>query len=279
MTSETGLRMKKIIQAVEDHISGTGNLPSTTDIINSVEYSSNSVRDDLSNLVKQGELRIVYEAPKNPTIFMPEYMYQAVIRKQRVPEWAGSYRFQRAKEIEDSISENEQELSKLRRLESLLYASGRILEEAVETACILLEVENLKAPYEDPNMWDISFSINQEIFVSDIKGKGSWADKADVGQLTQWLHKYIDENPKRDPSKVSGLLIINHFKDLEPNERWPENPENAPLSEAAERYLRLGNMKFLTTRSLYRIAKSIIEGSVSPEEGREQLQSSLRRSL
>jgi len=279
MMSDTGLRMKKIIQTVEDHISGTGKLPSTTDIINAVDYSSNSIRDDLSNLVSQGELKVVYDTPKNPTIYMPEYMYQAVIRKQRVPEWAESYNFKRTKEIEESMSENEKELSKLRKLESLLFASGRILEEAVETACNLLELEDFNAPYEDSDMWDISFSLGGEIFVSDVKGKSSWADKTDVGQLTQWLQKYIDENPRKDPSDVSGLLIINHFKDIEPNGRWPKNLENAPLSDAADRYLRLGKMKFLTTISLFEIAKSIIEGSVSAENGRENLKNSMKEAL
>ena len=279
MVSDTGSRLNNLMKIVEEHISSTGMCPSTPEIISVSGSSSASIRDDLQKLVNQGKLKIIYEAPKNPTIYMPEYMYQAVIRKQLEPSWVEQFKFERAKKIQAEIAENENELVKLQKIERLLYASGRLLEEAVETALQILELDNLQTPYENPESWDISFTLGSKVYISDIKGKSSWADKGDVGQLALWLQKFVDENPGVDPSQVCGLLIINHFKDLEPSKRWPEYKKNSPLSDAAERYLKLGNMRFLTTISLFNSLNSVIKKEPTVEKERANLTNLMKKEI
>ncbi len=279
MPTEIGLRMSKVFQTIEDYISDTGKLPSTTEISNLVNFPKKSVRRCLKLLEEQDKIQIVFKNNGVPSIYMPEYMYQAVIRKQQIPEWAISYKFKKTQEIENLISENEMELSKLRRLEDLLYSTGRILEEAIETAFRLLDLKDLDAPYENSDMWDFSFTLNKITYICDAKGKGSWADKSDIAQLNQWLQKFLDENPREDATKVCGLIIINHFRNLDPKERWPKKPDKHPLSTDAIRYLKLGPKKFLTTLSLYEIAKSIITESKNVKNCLKDLENSLHDSL
>ena len=228
MSSSMGNRLLRIQQIIEDHIADTGKLPSTPDIIKVAGQPDKQLRKDLDLLVKDRLLVIVYEAPKNPTIFMPSYMYDALIRGQKVPDWINQYRFSRGSQIRESIRTQQAELTELHRIESLLYATGRNLEEAVVASIRKLEFSGLQVTYDDPDKWDLSFEYDGRVYLCDVKGKSKWVDKKDVAQLSQWLQKYVDENSEVDPDKIDGLLVVNHFKDLAPSERWPTNPINAP---------------------------------------------------
>ena len=219
---------------------------------------------------------IVYEAPKNPTIFMPRHMYDALIREQKVPEWMSEFMLSRASEIRDKIRTHQVELTELHRIEALLYAAGRSLEEAVEASMKRLEFDGLRLTYEDPDSWDLSFEHDRRVYLCDVKGKSKWVDKKDVAQLSQWLQKYVDENPDVDPENIEGLLIVNHFRELRPSERWPDQRANSPISDAGERYLKVGKLKYLTTVDLFHIAKDVVDGKVPSQQARQQLMSKLR---
>ena len=269
-------RLQRIQQIVVDHIADAGRLPSTPDIIQATGKPQDQVRKDLDSLVKDGRLVIVYEAAGNPTIFMPCHMYDALIREQKVPGWMSEYRFARGSEIGDKIRAQQVELTQLHRIEALLYAAGRSLEEAVEVSMKKLEFDGLQVTYEDSDRWDVSFEHEGRVYVCDVKGKSKWVDKGDVGQLTLWLHKYVDENPGVDPETVEGLLIVNHFRELPPSERWPHDAANAPISEAGERYLKIDKHEYLTTVDLFHIARDVLDAKTTPQMARQQLMSKLR---
>jgi hypothetical protein len=268
--------LQRIEEIIEDYIADTGRLPSTPDVIRSAGQPRKRVRDGLDSLVKEGRLVIVYKAPKNPTIFMPRYMYDVLMKEQKVPEWMAEFTLARARAIEERIRSQHDELVELRHVEGLLYSAGRSLEEAVEVSLKKLQFDGLQVTYEDPDRWDFTFEHGGRVYICDAKGKGKWADKADVGQLTLWLQKYVDENPGADPGEVEGLLIINHFRELPPSERWPHDPANTPISDAAERYLRLGRHHYLATVDLFFIARDVVEGKASPEDARQRLMSKVK---
>lgn len=268
-----------VTQAVEDHIADTGKLPSTTDVINRVEMGGAATRSILDKLVSGEKLIAVYEAPKNPTIYIPSYMYEAVLRKQRTPPWMKDYGFAAADQIQSEIRDQEAKLESFRKFESLLYSTGRVLEEAVGEACRYLEFESLCLPYEDVDSWDVSFTYDDVIYIFDVKGKGRWADKKDVAQLQQWLQKYVDVHADVEAEKLCGGLIVNHFKDEAPSRRWPSEVDRSPLSEAGVRYLKLGSGVFLTTVDLFDAVKSVEAGKIGRKEGRARVIKCLRRSL
>lgn len=279
MVSPKSERMDQVLQAIEDHIIETGKFPSTTDIIAATSISTRSVRDTLDMLVLNVNLKVVYEAPKNPTIYLPAYMYDAVLRQEKRPNWMDSYSFSKRAEIKRDIRSQETELTKLNRIEGLLYGTGRRLEESVSTALEVLGISNLDCPYEDPDKWDVSFDYGDFTYIADIKGKSRWSDKKDVAQISQWLQSYVDSHQDADPGLLRGLLIVNHFKDLDPSMRWPQSSDKPPLSEAAERYLRVGGMRFLTTVQLFELVEPIIKGSSTPEDTISDFGSLLREDI
>lgn len=258
-------------QAIEDHISDTGRFPSTTEIIARVPgVPSRAIRDILERLVAERSIVPVYQSQKNPSVYLPLYMYEAVLRQQKRPPWATSYVFPKTQTIKQEIKSQEQELNRLSRIESLLFATGRPLEEATATAFEILELEGLVCCYDDPDSWDFSFRHHENIYIADVKGKGRWADKPDVGQLSQWLQKYVDCHIDADPDQIIGLLIVNHFKDTPPVERWPFKVENRPLSEAAERYLKVGKLRFVPCIDLFEATKKVIDGQAQASAARDQ---------
>lgn len=271
---------KLVEQAIEDHISDTGRLPSTTDIITRTNgVPPGTVRDILDGLVAAKIIVPVYQSRKNPSIYIPVYMYQAVLRQQKKPPWIADYVFPRTRSIKEAIKNQEQELNRLSRVESLLFATGPPLEEATATAFETLELEDLDRCYDDPDSWDFSFRHQDNIYIADVKGKGRWADKPDVGQLNQWLQKYVDTHTEIDPAQVIGLLIINHFKDTPPSERWPLNPENRPLSDAAERYLKVGKLKFITCYDIFGVTKKVIDSQARPSDAREEFFAKIQKEV
>ena len=276
MASAKDKRLQRIQQIVEDHIADTGRLPSTPDVIKAAGQPQNQVRKDLDSLVKDGRLVIVYEAASNPTIFMPCHMYDALIREHKVPGWMSEFRFARGSEIRDTIRAQQVELTELHRIEALLYAAGRSLEEAVEASMKKLEFDGLRLTYENPDSWDLSFEHEGRVYLCDVKGKSRWVDKKDVAQLSQWLQKYVDENSEVDPETVEGVLIVNHFRDLPPSDRWPDQRAISPISDAGERYLKVGKLKYLTTVDLFHIAREVLDAKTTPQTARQQLMSKLR---
>jgi hypothetical protein len=274
-----GEQLRTVEQAVEDHIADTGLLPSTTDVIAKAGFRDGATRAALDQLVRQNRLKAVYEAPKNPTIYLPTYMYDAVLRKQRAPAWLSKYAFKEAELLQREIRAQEDQLTVFGLVESLLYGTGRRLEEAVKQALIILEIEDLETPYEDSDSWDISFRDGGHTYIFDVKGKSKWADKADVAQLQQWLEKYVDQHPHKNPGQIQGGLVINHFKDFDLVDRWPAKLDRTPISEAGERYLKLGGRLFITTVDIFEITQRVLRREINTAEGRNQLRSCFRKEL
>jgi hypothetical protein len=206
-------------------------------------------------------------------------MYEAVLRKQRRPNWIDKYAFGEAKRIETEIHQRREKLHEYHLIESLLYGTGRRLEEAVGAAFSMLELEDVKTPYEDSDSWDLSFVHDGAVYILDVKGKSKWADKDDVAQLQQWLMKYVDQHPAAEPTDVRGGLVINHFKNFDLDERWPGRQDRAPVSEAGERYLRLGNMQFITTVDIFDVTQRVLTDEITSEQGRQELIARFRKAL
>lgn len=278
--TETGDRMALVEQAIEDYIAGKERLPSTTDIVDSVELSDHQVRRALNLLEKNGRIIPAYRAERNPTIYVPKQMFEALLHYKQTPSWLDEYGLDQRKKVQGDIQDQEDKLNRLRRLEELLYTSGRTLEVAIYTALSLIEVPQLNADFEDADMWDFSFFLDGMTYIADAKGKSKGADKGDVGQLENWLKKYLDENEDADPESLCGLLIINHYRDVEPPKRWPEDDSKPPLTAAGDRYLRLGGCRrFVTTLDLFEIVQKVVDGELSTEEARAELAQRMKGSV
>lgn len=277
-SSEQGRQMEDVQRALEDFIVTHESLPTKTDIIGMVDFGKRRVETALKYLEKNGTIRRVYDNPGRATIWVPSRMLEALLRFKQSPPWLQKHSLDRREQLEREIRGKEDELNRLRRIEDLLYTSGRALEEAVHTALEVLKVENISACFDDSDSWDFSFSLDGRTFIAEAKGKSGPASKPDVQQLQGWLTKYLDAHPDADPDGLCGLLIVNHHRSLKPERRWPKHPDNPPLTTHAERNLRLGGCQlFLTTLDLFEVARTVIDGGSNPEQARREVMDRMRR--
>ena len=58
-----------------------------------------------------------------------------------------------------------------------------------------------------------------------------------------------------------------------------EDPEKAPITPAAERYLQLGQMSFLTTVDLFKIVQMRLRDELSAADARNEVESHLRTAV
>lgn len=281
MTASTkqGRQMEAVYRALGEHIAGQEALPSTSDVFEAVDLSEHHVRKALDLLEKNGTIRRAYHGPGDPTVWVPTRMWEALLHYKERPEWMDEHGLEKRENLESKIRDEEDELNRLRRIEELLYANSGALEEAIATALGVLEVEELSADFDDPDSWDFSFRLGDALYISEAKGKGGAADKDDVQQLEGWLTQYLDENPDADPDELRGLLIVNHYKDVEPEDRWPANPDRAPLTTHGEKQLRLQGRRFLTTIDLFGIVAKVVSDEATPAEARDELESRMRRKV
>lgn len=252
-----------IMHTIEDYILEHHKLCGISEVIKITGLPETSVKKTIEVLCKEDKLRIIYQAPGNPDIYIPTYTLEEILRVQKKPKWLRKYEFSEKKEILDKIKETKDKITNYEILERLLYGTGRPLEIAVTEAIKRLDFEDVKDLGNSPGAHDIQFIWDGKIIICEVKGKQRAADKDDVLGLDGWIRKFLEENTATTPNDIQGFLIVNHFKDLDPHERWPHNNSNPPLTTGAKKFLDYYRFKFITTPSLFDVVKDVIEGKIT----------------
>ena len=92
--------LNEVYNSIEDYILENHKLCSLNEILKTTSLSRKKCRRILNELVKRGDLVIIYEGKGKPTIYIPKYMFEEILRKQRKPRWVENYTFEGKKEIE-----------------------------------------------------------------------------------------------------------------------------------------------------------------------------------
>lgn len=245
-----------------------------------LDISKSKIYTILDELESQDQIKTVFKGKGKPNVYLPIEMYDAIKREQPRPSWIHKYSFNEKEKILKEIEDQEKKIGKYHKIENLLSSTGTNLEESVCEAFQLLDLENLDCSFSNPQKWDFSFSIGKVTYVCDAKGKRQSALKKDIGQLEQWLHNYLDDFSDLLPQNLKGLLIINHFKNINPSNRWPNNPNNLPITDEAERFLNFGHEKyFITTIDIFEIVKDLLEEKIDVKEANRKFQNSFKTKL
>ena len=254
--------IEQVYRAVEEHILNTHRLCSVDEVAKITGLSKSQCRRILNKLVSEGRIAIAYEGRGRPTIYIPKYMFEDILRTQAKPAWVDAYSFQEKKKLLSQIDQIRKRIGHYEMLERLLYATGRPLEEAVAYALELLGFENVVHHTGDDTA-DISFLYKGIKYLVEVEGTQKQANKNKVAQLDGWVRQEVDRGA--DPSKVMGILVVNHFRNKDPKDR------GSPLTPHAKRFLRLysTHMRFFTTLFLFKIVREVINGSLKAEEARE----------
>ncbi|RLI39357.1 hypothetical protein DRO64_10640 [Candidatus Bathyarchaeota archaeon] len=254
--------IEDVYRFIEDYIFENHKLCSISEIINSLKIARRRCDRILKELIRQGKITVVYEGAGKPTIYIPTYMFEEILRAQYKPRWIEKYAFKRKSGMIKKINEMRKEISHYEILERLLYGTGEPLEEAVKYALEYLEFENVERPQEK-DTYDVSFTYNEKKYIVEVEGTTKQGSKEKVNQLDGWIKKEL--NMDTDPSRIIGVFIVNHFRDKDPEER------GEPLTEHAKRFLKYHRFVFFTTWFLFNLVKKVDEDSLSKEEARKMV--------
>ncbi|RLA83547.1 MAG: hypothetical protein DRG31_06040 [Deltaproteobacteria bacterium] len=253
---------ENVYRFIEDYIFENHKLCSTSDIVNALKMPRRKCDKVLKELTLKGKTTIVYGGRGKPTIYIPTYMFEEVLRIQCKPHWIEKYAFKEKVRITKKITEMKRKISHYETLERLLYGTGEPLEDAIKYAFEYLEFESVEHPQEKDS-YDVSFIYHGKKYIVEIEGTTKQGSKEKVNQLDGWIKKEL--NLGMDPNKIVGVFIVNHFRDKDPEER------GEPLTEHAKRFLKYHRFLFLTTLFLFNLIIEVSEGSLSKEEARKMV--------
>ena len=252
--------MEDVYRFIEDYILENHKLCSISEIVNSLKISRRRCTRVLKELIRQKKITVVYEGAGKPTIYIPTYMFEEILRTQHKPRWIEKYAFKGKSGIIKKINEMRKKISHYEILERLLYGTGEPLEEAVKYALEYLEFENVERPQEK-DTYDISFEYNGKKYIVEVEGTTKQGSKEKVNQLDGWIKKELSTGA--DPNRIVGVFVVNHFRDKDPEER------GEPLTEHAKRFLKYHRFVFFTTIFLFNLVRKVHEGSLSKEKARK----------
>ena len=252
---------KKIVIAIKDYVFDKHKVCGLDEISSITNIPRAKCSKLLPSLIGQKQIYEIFSGVGKPSLYLPYDMMQTMLNLQAKPAWLSN--LQRKEKIED-IKKKEKlnsEISKFEEFERLLYATGKPLEKAIASSLEFLEFENVVF-IDNEESHDIEFSFEGNLGIIESKGKCAQGDKEDVQQLRGWIDKKVDEGNKAD--KLTGFLLINHFRGDNPSER------DIPLTDKAIQFLKIGNFKFFATPSLYKLIQEVMDGKISKKDARNK---------
>ncbi|MEX1378213.1 MAG: hypothetical protein AB1Z23_12185 [Eubacteriales bacterium] len=154
----------------------------------------------------------------------------------------------------------ELKLDKNKKIKSILYTNGNelanqileILEEILE--CDLTE-------FEDKHKEDFKIEKDDNIFIGEIKGVGNNVQNKNVSQLDVHVQEEIDARNEEELEniKVKGILIMNTFRNIIPNERKNISKQQGDLAK------RNGSL-VITTLQLLELYEKYLSGEISNKD-------------
>ncbi len=142
-------------------------------------------------------------------------------------------------------------------IESLLYGTGKPLEEAVTYCLKLLNLEDVVL-VNDSNNHDISFIHEGIKYILEVKGLTKQGKKEDIIQLDSWIQQELVITSKAN--ELKGIFVINHYRNKNPDER------DDPLTPNAKKFLNYYGFTFFTTKFLFNLIKEVLQNKLNKND-------------
>jgi len=261
---------KILIELINEYVIAHNRLLSLGDLAKISGLDKRKCRRALKHLIETGYLKIVYDGKGKPTIFAPSWLFKETLSYVEKPQWFQKYEIQSKKKIAEEIRKLRSQLLFFESIESMLYASGITLENSIALTLKFLEFSGVKQ-FPPGNNPDIELIHNGSKYVIEVVGTRGQVGKDKIMQLVEWVTTEIARLPETPeshrPSRIIGLLVINHSKELDPAIR------EAPLTKHAKEllllYRRQGiDLRFITTCKLFHIVCEVLQRRKTKEEAR-----------
>lgn len=182
----------------------------------------------------------------------------SVNSEDETPNWLDEYTTRREQEILEEIEELRDKLQGWKRYRELLYQKESRLEKVVHEALHEFQIE---VQDEIPGKRDGLISFAEEKLILEIHGNSGRISKNKARQLQDWV---TEAELEQEMDDVTGLLIINHQCDLDPEERESEIPHNI------KKFMKKRDYKLIRTKELFKMVKAYKMGNISSEEVKEK---------
>jgi len=246
-----------VYNSIEDYIFRTHKLCSIDEISKETKLPVGRCRKILEKLIQDKKVTVAYEGRGKPTLYIPPYMFEEVLRTQQKPRWVNKYAFNEKMKKLKQIEDVKKEIHHYEIIERLLYGTDIPLEESVAYCLRYLGFEDVQH-HKEKDSHDISFLYSGIKYLLEVEGTTKQGSKDKVGQLRGWIEKEVDKGT--NPEKLVGIFVVNHFRDKDPKER------GEPLTKHAVNYLKLYRMKFFTTYFLFNLMKKVVSGSITKKD-------------
>jgi hypothetical protein len=253
-----------VLAAIEDLLLERHRLCGVSEVSDATGFPKHKCRAILRDLVNRGILHNAYGGNGKPDLYLPRYMMQELLRMQRKPEWMTKYEFPQKRMHLEAFEKARSAMHHYEMFESLLYATGVPLEEAVAYALDWLEFENVVHEREDTDNPDIRFKYEGICYVSDVKGPKRAANKDDVTQLDGWRQAEIISGTM-EPDMIQAILIVNHYRELDPEER------GNPLTQHGRKFMKMYKFVLVTTSYVFSLVKAVEGGKTRRCEARKRV--------
>ncbi len=272
MTDETEDRRtqaedeRKVMQTIEEYIFQNHRFPSKSMVAGLSQIPAKKCDIIVNKLMEMNQLYSVFGGGKGfPEVVLPYDMMQGVIMTQKKPSWLQqNYQFQEKSEIESKIQALNKDFVQYDMFERLLYRTDIPLEEAVAFTLEWLGFRKVEHHVKNKEYADVTFEYDQIKALAEVEGTAGQCDKKKVLQLDGWFKVEIEKGEK-DPSQLQGFIIVNHFREDDPETR------SSPLTDQAKKFLMRYNFRLLTTYVLYKIVRDVKEGRLSKEEAQKKI--------
>lgn len=205
-------------------------------------------------------------------VFVNEYLVDKVLE---IPEWVKNFEFLNDNDVKTDIEESVSRIAELKQkidnAECILSENNRYKSILSETGEKLVEVvfEMLEkildcdlTAFIDINKEDFRIIKDGVVFIGEIKGINTNVKNGNISQLDVHYQNYMDENGGEQNAKVCALLIINHQRSRNLNEREPVNEQQIDLAR------RNGSL-IVETITLLKMFEEFLKGNLTAKECEE----------
>jgi hypothetical protein len=158
------------------------------------------------------------------------------------PDWLGNYDTPGEADLEAEIERLEDELSKARAYKDLLWEQDDTLENEVYEA---FRDAGLDVEGEVPDRRDGALNLPDRIIMLEITG----TDGGISEQKLRQLKTRVDHNQADFDRTVTGLFVVNHFRD--PTDR------RVNIDSSREEYFEQDAIQVVTTTELFKMIQGL----------------------
>lgn len=178
----------------------------------------------------------------------------------RRPDWLSRYSAPREQGLKQEIEQLQKELDESRLAKNLLWEYDDKLEDAVRTA---LREAGLTVGDEVKNRRDGSIQLDDQVIMLEIKGKEGDMSEKNISQLQKW----VDNNQDLVEKEVTGLLVINHQRLTDPEER------RLQLDQERQNMLEDRGLQVVSSMELFKMVHGLEAEEITKDDVVKKLKS------